>query len=133
MNCEMVVDLVIEQTEALVSIDVNGGHCMLGQGTSQEKAILDVNLAAAKQIARELRLRDIDMMDEGKWRNNSISFYNCLCVFASLVTNDADGTVELQCKRSSSSVCTISGSSTVDNFLSSVLFLLSLLSLSSCK
>ncbi|KAG9136574.1 hypothetical protein Leryth_014397 [Lithospermum erythrorhizon] len=64
MNCEMVVDLVIEQTEALVSIDVNGGHCMLGQGTSQEKAILDVNLAAAKQIARELRLRDIDMMDE---------------------------------------------------------------------
>ncbi|KAG8380240.1 hypothetical protein BUALT_Bualt07G0172700 [Buddleja alternifolia] len=51
--------LVIEQTEALVSIDVNGGHCMLGQGTSQEKAILEVNLAAAKQIARELRLRDI--------------------------------------------------------------------------
>lgn len=65
--------LVIEQTEALVSIDVNGGHCMLGQGTSQEKAILEVNLAAAKQIARELRLRDIggiivvdfiDMMDD---------------------------------------------------------------------
>ncbi|CAI9282368.1 unnamed protein product [Lactuca saligna] len=51
--------LVIEQTEALVSIDVNGGQCMLGHGTSQEKAILDVNLAAAKQIARELRLRDI--------------------------------------------------------------------------
>ncbi|CAI9111020.1 OLC1v1011153C2 [Oldenlandia corymbosa var. corymbosa] len=51
--------LVIEQTEALVSIDVNGGHCMLGQGTSQEKAILEVNLAAAKQIARELRLRDV--------------------------------------------------------------------------
>lgn len=65
--------LVIEQTEALVSIDVNGGHCMLGQGTSQEKAILDVNLAAANQIARELRLRDIggiivvdfiDMLDD---------------------------------------------------------------------
>lgn len=51
--------LVIEQTEALVSIDVNGGQCMLGHGTSQEKAILDVNLAAAKQIAREIRLRDI--------------------------------------------------------------------------
>lgn len=41
---------MIEQTEALVSIDVNGGHCMLGQGTSQEKAILDVNLAAANQV-----------------------------------------------------------------------------------
>lgn len=65
--------LVIEQTEALVSVDVNGGHGMLGQGTSQEKAVLEVNLAAARQIARELRLRDIggiivvdfiDMADE---------------------------------------------------------------------
>ncbi|KAL6540771.1 hypothetical protein OROMI_024654 [Orobanche minor] len=69
--------LVIEQTEALVSIDVNGGHCMLGEGTSQEKAILEVNLAAAKQIARELRLRDIggiivvdfiDMLDDANKR-----------------------------------------------------------------
>ncbi|KAL8111183.1 ribonuclease E/G-like protein, chloroplastic isoform X2 [Apium graveolens] len=69
--------LVIEQTEALVSIDVNGGHCMLGDGTSQEKAILDVNLMAAKQIARELRLRDvggiivvdfIDMVDDSNKR-----------------------------------------------------------------
>ena len=42
--------LVIEQTEALVSIDVNGGHVMFGHGNSQEKAILDVNLAAAKQV-----------------------------------------------------------------------------------
>ncbi|XP_019431595.1 PREDICTED: ribonuclease E/G-like protein, chloroplastic isoform X1 [Lupinus angustifolius] len=65
--------LIIEQTEALVSIDVNGGHGMLGQGNSQQKAILDVNLAAANQIARELRVRDIggiivvdfiDMADE---------------------------------------------------------------------
>jgi len=44
---------VIEQTEALVSIDVNGGHRMLGQGGSQEKAVLDVNLAAAKQVCVE--------------------------------------------------------------------------------
>ncbi|KAI9079096.1 hypothetical protein K1719_038935 [Acacia pycnantha] len=69
--------LVIEQTEALVSVDVNGGHGMFGHGTSQQKAILDVNLAAAKQIARELRLRDIggiivvdfiDMTDEANKR-----------------------------------------------------------------
>ncbi|CAB4274557.1 unnamed protein product [Prunus armeniaca] len=69
--------LVIEQTEALVSVDVNGGHGMFGHGTSQEKAILEVNLAAAKQIARELRLRDIggiivvdfiDMVDESNKR-----------------------------------------------------------------
>lgn len=46
--------LVIEQTEALVSIDVNGGHRMIGQGqgTSQAKAVLDVNLAAAKQVIK---------------------------------------------------------------------------------
>ncbi|KAL9255102.1 Ribonuclease E/G-like protein, partial [Drosera capensis] len=41
--------LVIEQTEALSSIDVNGGNKMLGEGSPQEKAIPDVNLAAAKQ------------------------------------------------------------------------------------
>ena len=44
--------LVIEQTEALVSVDVNGGHGMFGQNTSQEKAVLDVNLAAAKQVSK---------------------------------------------------------------------------------
>ncbi|CAH8384889.1 unnamed protein product [Eruca vesicaria subsp. sativa] len=69
--------LVIEQTEALVSIDVNGGHGMFGQGNSQEKAILEVNLTAARQIAREIRLRDIggiivvdfiDMEDESNKR-----------------------------------------------------------------
>ena len=45
---------MIEQTEALVSIDVNGGHRMTGQGqgTSQVKAVLDVNLAAAKQVIK---------------------------------------------------------------------------------
>jgi len=42
--------LIIEQTEALVSIDVNGGHGMLDHDTAKEKAILDVNLAAAKQV-----------------------------------------------------------------------------------
>ncbi|KAA0059215.1 ribonuclease E/G-like protein [Cucumis melo var. makuwa] len=69
--------LIIEQTEALVSIDVNGGHGVFGQASSQEKAILEVNLAAARQIARELRLRDIggiivvdfiDMEDESNKR-----------------------------------------------------------------
>ena len=45
---------MIEQTEALVSIDVNGGHVMFGHGNSQEKAILDVNLAAAKQVHQML-------------------------------------------------------------------------------
>ncbi|GAB2282482.1 hypothetical protein Dimus_017025 [Dionaea muscipula] len=48
--------LVIEQTEALVSIDVNGGHKMLGDGSSPEKAVLDVNLAAAKQVVQHLNI-----------------------------------------------------------------------------
>ena len=48
--------LVIEHTEALVSIDVNGGHGMFGKGSSQEKAILDVNLSAAKQVCIEHEL-----------------------------------------------------------------------------
>ncbi|KAJ9561802.1 hypothetical protein OSB04_006962 [Centaurea solstitialis] len=80
--------LVIEQTEALVSIDVNGGQCMLGHGTSQDKAILDVNLVAAKQIARELRLRDIggiivvdfiDMSDDCKSLSCSVCLFVCFC------------------------------------------------------
>ncbi|XP_002969564.2 ribonuclease E/G-like protein, chloroplastic [Selaginella moellendorffii] len=51
--------LVLEETEALVSIDVNGGVGMLGDATSQREAVLEVNLAAARKIATELRLRDI--------------------------------------------------------------------------
>lgn len=51
--------LVMQETEALVSIDVNGGTGMLGLTTKQREAILDVNLAAARQIASEVRLRDI--------------------------------------------------------------------------
>ncbi|XP_078156794.1 ribonuclease E/G-like protein, chloroplastic [Carex rostrata] len=51
--------LVIEQTEALVSIDVNAGSSVFGEGDTAERAALDVNILAAKQIARELRLRDL--------------------------------------------------------------------------
>ncbi|KAH7426587.1 hypothetical protein KP509_10G007300 [Ceratopteris richardii] len=50
--------LVIQETEALVSIDVNGGVGMLGR-SMKSTAILEANLAAARQIAAELRLRDI--------------------------------------------------------------------------
>lgn len=41
---------MIEQTEALVSVDVNSGQHNLGQGTSREEAILSVNLDAAIQV-----------------------------------------------------------------------------------
>lgn len=50
--------LVIEHTEALHVIDVNSGHRMDALKT-QEENVLSVNLEAAVEIARQLRLRDI--------------------------------------------------------------------------
>ncbi|MBS3769096.1 MAG: Rne/Rng family ribonuclease [Bacteroidales bacterium] len=50
--------LIIEHTEALHTIDVNSGN-RSKLGEDQETNALKVNLAAAKEIARQLRLRDI--------------------------------------------------------------------------
>jgi len=65
--------LVIEETEALVSIDVNSGsHC---KHRSLEETAYHTNIEAMREIARHLRLRDlggiividfIDMKDEEK-------------------------------------------------------------------
>ena len=49
--------LVINPTEALVSIDVNSGRC-LSQGNLEETAY-KTNVEAAEEIARQLRLRDL--------------------------------------------------------------------------
>ncbi len=49
--------IVIEQTEALVSIDVNSGRAT--QNKSIEQTALQTNLEAAEEIARQLRLRDL--------------------------------------------------------------------------
>lgn len=49
--------IVIEETEALTTIDVNSGRYK-GEG-SQEQAILKINLEAVEEIARQLRLRNI--------------------------------------------------------------------------
>jgi ribonuclease G len=49
--------LVIQPTEALVSIDVNTGR-YIGK-KDPEKTILRTNLEAAREIARQIRLRDI--------------------------------------------------------------------------
>jgi ribonuclease E len=48
--------LVIEQTEALVAIDVNSGSF---RAESAEETMYQMNLHAAKEIARQLRLRDL--------------------------------------------------------------------------
>jgi len=49
--------IVIEHTEAMHVIDVNSGHKK--NSSSQEESSLAVNLEAAKEVARQLRLRDI--------------------------------------------------------------------------
>ena len=66
--------LVIEQTEALMVIDVNSGN-RSKSSNDQETNALEVNLAAADEIARQLRLRDIggivviDFIDMAKGEN----------------------------------------------------------------
>lgn len=52
------VYLIIEHTEAMHVIDVNSGH-RVNKENSQEENALAVNLEAATEIARQLRLRDM--------------------------------------------------------------------------
>jgi ribonuclease E len=65
---------VINQTEALVSIDVNSGRST--REHSIEDTALQTNLEAAEEVARQLRLRDlaglivIDFIDMEEKRNN---------------------------------------------------------------
>ena len=49
--------IVIDQTEALVAIDVNSGNFRADD--SAEETAYQINLAAAREIARQLRLRDL--------------------------------------------------------------------------
>ena len=50
--------LYIEQTEAMHVIDVNSGNRARGS-SQQEDTAVDVNLSAAEEIARQMRLRDL--------------------------------------------------------------------------
>ena len=66
--------LIINQTEALVAIDVNSGKST--REHSIEATALQTNLEAAEEVARQLRLRDlaglivIDFIDMEEKRNN---------------------------------------------------------------
>ena len=68
--------LVINQTEALVAIDVNSGRSTRERGI--EETALRTNLEAAEEAARQLRLRDlaglivIDFIDMESKRNNAM-------------------------------------------------------------
>lgn len=63
--------IIIESTEALHVVDVNSGNRSKG-APDQESTALDVNLKAADEIARQLRLRDmggiivVDFIDMNK-------------------------------------------------------------------
>jgi ribonuclease E len=65
--------IVLDQTEALVAIDVNSGKTV---GDNQEDTALRTNLEAAEEIAAQLRLRDlagliaIDFIDLRRDTNN---------------------------------------------------------------
>jgi ribonuclease E len=65
--------IVIDPTEALVAIDVNSGNFRAED--SAEETAYQMNIAAAKEIARQLRLRDLggvivnDFIDMRKERN----------------------------------------------------------------
>jgi ribonuclease E len=68
--------IVIDQTEALVAIDVNSGN--FRADNNAEETAYQMNLLAAKEISRQLRLRDlggvivndfIDMRDDKHRRN----------------------------------------------------------------
>ncbi|HRF72085.1 MAG TPA: Rne/Rng family ribonuclease, partial [Accumulibacter sp.] len=65
--------IVIDHTEALVSVDVNSGRST--RGADIEETALKTNLEAAEEVARQLRLRDlgglivIDFIDMESQRN----------------------------------------------------------------
>ncbi len=71
--------LIIEHTEALHVIDVNSGN-RSNKATNQEATALEVNMIAATEIARQLRLRDmggiivIDFIDMTNPDNRKVLF-----------------------------------------------------------
>lgn len=77
--------IVINQTEALVAVDVNSGKATRGHDV--EETALKTNLEAAEELARQLRLRDlsgliiidfIDMADKANHRLVERQMRECL-------------------------------------------------------
>jgi ribonuclease G len=71
--------LVIEHTEALHVIDVNSGNRAKSDSTQEQNA-MEVNMEAAKEVARQLKLRDmggiivVDFIDLNSADNRKILF-----------------------------------------------------------
>ena len=70
--------LILDETEALISIDVNTGRHK--GGNNQEESIVQVNLEAAEEVARQLRLRNIgglvviDFIDMKQKKNQNLVY-----------------------------------------------------------
>jgi ribonuclease G len=79
VSCRNGAYLIIEHTEALHVIDVNSGN-RSKTGDNQESNALAVNLIAAEEIARQLRLRDmggiivVDFIDMHSQENKQMLF-----------------------------------------------------------
>lgn len=79
--------LIIEHTEAMHVIDVNSGNCSKSD-INQEDMIINVNMKAAEEIAKQLRLRDmggiivIDFIDMHELINRQ-KLYDSMCSFMS--------------------------------------------------
>ena len=80
--------LVINPTEALVSIDINSGSSIKGKNV--ESTALDTNIEAAEEIARQIKIRDlsgliiIDFIDMNIRKNN----YQVENVFKTAIKKD---------------------------------------------
>jgi len=81
--------LIIEHTEAMHVIDVNSGN-RSKSSTGQENTAIDVNMAAAEEITRQLRLRDmggiivVDFIDMRETVNRQ-KLFDCM---STLMAND---------------------------------------------
>lgn len=71
--------LVIEHTEAMHVVDVNSGN-RSRKSKEQEETAIDVNLAAAEELARQMRLRDlggiicVDFIDMKEQKNRDLLY-----------------------------------------------------------
>lgn len=71
--------LVIEHTEAMTVVDVNSGS-KTNRDADREENVLSINIDAAEEVARQLRLRDIgglivvDFIDMRSYENQKILF-----------------------------------------------------------
>jgi ribonuclease G len=102
--------LVIEHTEALNVIDVNTGKSIEGK-KAKEKHVFETNMLAAKEVARQLRLRNmsgiivVDFIDmNGKDYNDKLmselkSYLKSDPIHANVVDITALGLVEITRKK----------------------------------